>query len=502
MKRTHAVAFGALLACLPSAVEAGPPLIAPTSLIRVRADNHFGIVDSHDIVPVFGPGTFGDSITDTEIGTAATATTSATYEISLTGTTAVFDIQTEQSYSVGSNGNLAEGFIQITLDEPYVYELSGHLFGSSTDAGDAYQQRTFLRQFLSPFTTTFLEDETAFGLARWLYVNLSNDGVYGSFNQLGTRRGVLPPGTYEFNYELESSDRDVDQAGAGAASGHVRLVLRKPLPPTNLQIVTTGLSAAVTWDASVDATSYVLEAGSTPGATNIFNADIGNTTALQSPVPAGIYYVRLRSRQGAVIGPVSIERTFAVGGLACAPPPPPPPPAPSGHAVRSVGLSATLDWGSSVGAFSYIVEAGSGPGLANLFNQNVGGRTQITAAAPPGTYFTRIRGVSACGPGAPSNEVSFTVGCTAPAPPVELEFTKINGVLTISWSRSFGAASYVLQAGTATGLSNAFNGNVGAQPQISFPLAGVPPGFYFLRVAAAGSCATSAVSSEVVLTVP
>ena len=103
MKRTHAVAFGALLACLPSAVEAGPPLIAPTSLIRVRADNHFGIVDSHDIVPVFGPGTFGDSITDTEIGTAATATTSATYEISLTGTTAVFDVQTEQSYSVGSN---------------------------------------------------------------------------------------------------------------------------------------------------------------------------------------------------------------------------------------------------------------------------------------------------------------------------------------------------------------------------------------------------------------
>ncbi len=498
MKRIHALAFGALLACLPSAAEAGPPVIAPTSLIRVRADNHFGVVDSHDIVPVFGPGTFGDSITDTEIGTAATATTSATYEISLTGTTAVFDVQTEQSYSVGSNGNLTEGFIQITLDEPYVYELSGHLFGSSTDAGDAYQQRTFLRQFLSPFTTTYLEDETAFGLARWLYVNLSNDGVHGSFNQFGTRRGVLPPGTYEFNYELESSDRDVDQAGAGAASGHVRLVLCKPLPPTNLQIVTTGLSAAVTWDASVDATSYVLEAGSAPGATNIFNADIGNAIALQSPVPAGIYYVRLRSRQGPAIGPVSIERTFAVGNPGCTAAPA----APGAHTVRSIGLTATLDWDGSAGATSYIVEAGSASGLANLFNQNVGGRMQLTAAAPGGNYVTRIRGVNACGIGAASNEVSFSVGCTAPAVPADLTFTKINRVLTISWSRSFGAASYLLQAGTATGLSNAFNGNVGAQPQISFPLAGVPPGFYFLRVAAVGSCAPSPVSPEVVLTIP
>jgi len=498
MRRILVLAAGASLLVLPGPVEAGPPAIAPTSLVRVRADNHFGIVANHDITPVFGPGTFTDSITDTEIGTAATATTAATYEVSLTGTTAVFDIQTTQSYSVGSTGNLAEGFIQFTLDEPYVYELSGNLSGTSTDAGDAYQQRTFLRQFVSPFTTIYLEDETATGTAGWLYVNLSDDSAGGTFNQSGPRRGVLPAGTYEFNYELEAHDRDVDQAGTGAAAGRVRLVLRKPLPPTNFQIVTAGLNAALTWDASLDATSYVLEAGSTPGAVNVFNADIGNTTALQSPVPPGTYYVRLRARQGVVVGPPSIERTFTVGGVACTAPPP----APTDHAVRSVGLSATLDWGTSVGAVSYVVEAGSASGLANLYNANVGGRTGLTAAAPGGGYFTRVRGVNACGVGEASNEVSFSVGCTAPAAPADLAFTKAGGVLTISWGRAFGAVSYVLQAGTSSGLSNAFNGNVGTQPQVAFPLAGVPRGVYFVRVVAVGSCAGSIPSTEVVLTVP
>jgi hypothetical protein len=308
---------------------------------------------------------------------------------------------------------------------------------------------------------------------------------------------VLPPGTYEFNYELEATDRDNDQAGIGSATGHERLVLRKPLPPTDFKIVNTSQSASLTWNASVDATSYILEAGSTPGGTNIFNADIGNTTSLQSPVPPGIYYVRVRARQGLAVGPPSEERTFTAGNLCTVPPP-----APAGHTVQSVGLSATLNWGSSVGATSYVVEAGSGTGLANLFNADVGGRTQLTAAAPAATYFTRIRGVNACGTGAPSNEVSFTVACTAPATPGDLAFTKIAGVLSLTWARTFGAATYVLQAGTSPGLANVFNGNIGPTAGVSFPLAGVPAGTYFVRVIAAGSCASSGVSAEVVLTVP
>ena len=282
---------GTALVVTASQAAAQPISILPSSLVRVRADNHFGV--TKDVIvnpPVFDPLPFSSTITDTEVGTGASATNSATYEVSLTGTTAVFDIQTTQSHSAGATGNLTEGFIQFTLTEAFAYELSGNYGGTSADAGDAYQQRTFLRQFQSPFTTVYLEDETRIATVAALYVNQGNDtgGTAGStFNQSGPMLGVLLPGTYEFAYELESSDRDGDQAVGASATGHVRLVLRKPLPPTNVQAVTTGQSVALSWTASPDADSYILQAGSAPGASNFFSGPIGPLTALQAPARTG-----------------------------------------------------------------------------------------------------------------------------------------------------------------------------------------------------------------------
>lgn len=107
----------AVSVAIPLQAEAGPPVIQNTSLVRVRASNNFGVVKDHILTPAFDLVTT-DSITDTEAGTSATATTSATYNITLVGTTATFAIQTQQSYSVGAQLNLTEGFIQFTIDEP------------------------------------------------------------------------------------------------------------------------------------------------------------------------------------------------------------------------------------------------------------------------------------------------------------------------------------------------------------------------------------------------
>lgn len=159
-----------------SPAAAQPITVLPSSLVRVRAGNHFGVTKESVVnPPVFSPLPFASTITDTEVGTGASATNSATYEVSLTGSTAVFDIQTTQSHSPGATGNLTEGFIQFTLTEPFVYELTGNHGGTSTDAGDAYQQRTFLRQFQSPFTTIYLEDETRVATVAALYLNQGND---------------------------------------------------------------------------------------------------------------------------------------------------------------------------------------------------------------------------------------------------------------------------------------------------------------------------------------
>lgn len=60
------------LAMLSPSVAFAQPTLLPSSFVRVHADNHFGVAKQHDVFPPFGGSTFGDTITDTEVGTAAT----------------------------------------------------------------------------------------------------------------------------------------------------------------------------------------------------------------------------------------------------------------------------------------------------------------------------------------------------------------------------------------------------------------------------------------------
>lgn len=496
--RPAVLLFFAMAAVAPLPATAGPPVIQNTSIVRVRADNHFGVTKDHVITPTFDL-VVSDSITDTEIGTTATATTSADYDIRLTGTGAVFGITTQQSYSVQAQGNLTEGFIQFTIDEPYVYELSGSLTGMSGDAGDGYQQRTFLRFFQTPFTTVFLEDETGFGTIVMLAVNQQNDtGSGGIYNQSGPRLGVLNPGTYEFAYELESRDNDVDGAASSTATGSVQLILRKPLPPTTLTAQVNGFVVNLAWSPSPDASSYQLEAGSAPGLSDLFIGDVGNVTGLQATVPAGVYYVRVRAKIAGLLSVASNEVAFGVGTGGCIQAPPPP----TGHAAAVNGLSVTLSWNLSVGATSYVLEAGSGSGQANLFNADVGPANSLSSGAPAGTYFTRVRARNACGTSLPSNEVQFVLACAPPAAPASLSFAKSGPLLTLTWNAAAGAASYRLQAGTASGLSDLFDGVVGAGTSVQFNVSGLPAGTYFVRVLAGNSCGTSGASNEVAIPIP
>jgi hypothetical protein len=492
------IAGTALVVAAASQATAQPITILPSSLVRVRADNHFGVTDDSVInPPVFSPTPFVSSITDSGGGT--TATSSATYEMSLTGSTAVFDIQTTQSYSLGSTSALTEGFIQFTISEPLVYELSGTFTGASANDREAYQQRTFLRQFVTPFATAFLEDETRVATLAVLYVNQANDTgdtPNSTFNQSGARLGVLPAGTYEFAYELESRDRDGDLGTAAAATGRTRLVLRKPAPPTGLRAVVVGGTVTLSWTASLDAGSYILEAGSTAGASDIFSGPIGNGTTLTAPVPTGTYFVRLFTANSVALGLASDEITFSAGTPTCTTPPP----TPAGHAVDIGGVTAALRWGSSPGATSYMLEAGTASGAVNLANLDVGGRTTLTADVPAMTYFTRVRAVNACGTSGPSNEASFTT-CVAPAAPV-LTFTRPAGSVRLDWTTSLGATAYVLQVGTTAGASNIFVGSFGTSTSLTFPNTVLPAGVYYMRIVAAGPCASSAPSADVAVTLP
>jgi hypothetical protein len=115
-----------------------------------------------------------------------------------------------------------------------------------------------------------------------------------------------------------------------------------------------------------------------------------------------------------------------------------PPGAPTLTASAS-GSIVNLSWTPATGpsAVSFIVEAGSAPGLSNVFNGNVGNTTQLSAPAPPGTYYVRVRGVNAFGTGAASIERVVAVG-GVPGTPTVTSALESGGILNVAWLEGSG----------------------------------------------------------------
>jgi hypothetical protein len=180
--------------------------------------------------------------------------------------------------------------------------------------------------------------------------------------------------------------------------------------------------------------------------------------------------------------------------------------APTTFAAQTNGLAVSFTWGASSGASSYQLEAGSGAGLANLFVGDIGGGTSFAANGPPGTYFARLRARAGGVLSPASNEITFTLGssapCAPPGPAGSLTFNKSGTTLSLTWAPGVLATTYRLQAGTGPGLSNAFDGNLGGATAQSFNVVGIPAGIYYVRVLSVNACGTSAASNEVAIPLP
>jgi len=181
----------------------------------------------------------------------------------------------------------------------------------------------------------------------------------------------------------------------------------------NLSASVSGSTVTLNWQApgSGDpATSYLIEAGSSSGLSDIASFNTGSTATsfIATGVPAGRYFVRVRALNSAGIGPASNEVIVIVGAAPCAVAPG----TPAGLAANVVGSTVTLTWTPPAGACpatSYIIEAGSATGLANLATLSTTASTFTTTGVPSGTYFVRVRAVNAAGGSGPSNEVVVTV---------------------------------------------------------------------------------------------
>jgi hypothetical protein len=155
-----------------------------------------------------------------------------------------------------------------------------------------------------------------------------------------------------------------------------------------------------------------------------------------------------------------------------------------------------------------MIEAGSAPGLSNLASLSTGNAatTFATAGVPPGLYHVRVRAANASGAGPPSNEIVLQVGGPAGCGPLSTPtlslVTNSGGTVGFSWTvPSGGPTAYILQAGSAPGLSNLANLDL-RQASPTFTTTGVPQGTYYVRVLARrNDCARSAPSNELVVTV-
>ena len=193
------------------------------------------------------------------------------------------------------------------------------------------------------------------------------------------------------------------------------------------------------------ASSYILEAGTTPGASDVFNGSLGLTTAIEGVIPPGTYYVRVRAVNSSGVRPPSNEVAIVIGDG--------PPGKPDVTSVDAPVGSLTVSWDSGRGptpdAHRLDFFSGAGP-VASL---NQGAETSVTMPIPPtasGTFSVTVTAFNQSVAGPASEPFIFTLEstCRLLASP-EVGGGVVGGVASVSWLPVPGATSYVLSAGTS-----------------------------------------------------
>ncbi len=215
---------------------------------------------------------------------------------------------------------------------------------------------------------------------------------------------------------------------------------------------------------------------------------------------AGPYYVRVFG------GSADTAQLYDLS-LVIADAAPIPPPGPVTNLTATINnFDVILTWSPAAGATSYVLEASSGPGLADLAIQPVGNVTSVTATGPAGVYFVAARGVNGAIQGPRSSEAIVILpggGCTAaPAAPTGLVGTVTGRTVTLTWTGPAGCqpTSHVVEAGSMPGLSDRTRFDT-LSVATTIVMEGVPAGTYFVRVFGRNLLGPSGPSNEIVVVV-
>jgi IgA Peptidase M64 len=177
--------------------------------------------------------------------------------------------------------------------------------------------------------------------------------------------------------------------------------------------------------------------------------------------------------------------------------------APTGLTADVVGNHVTLRRNGSTTVSSYTLQVGVASGVYGLLTLPLGNGTTISGMAPNGRYFWRVVASYAGASDASSAEAQFAVPfCATPGVPQNFAFSLAGRAVTLTWDASAGSApiAYVVDVGSASGLSNILNGApLGSGTSITVV---APPGAYYVRLRAQNGCGSSGPSVERLIVVP
>ena len=204
--------------------------------------------------------------------------------------------------------------------------------------------------------------------------------------------------------------------------------------------------------------------------------------------------------QTSIARDIYLQSQYLSSSCACRQPPSAPTNLTAQVSSGASGGQASFQWTPSTDATSYQLDVVQPPLGTFSTNSPLPGFT--ASGVPNGQYRVQVRGVNPFGTSAPSNLVDVIVGsstpCAPPAAPSGVVGSVVNGNASVSWPAVPGATSYIVRAGSTSGASDLFNGNVGATTSVG--ASGLPAGFRaYVRVLAVSACGSGAPSADILI---
>ncbi|WP_294243258.1 T9SS type A sorting domain-containing protein [uncultured Chryseobacterium sp.] len=200
------------------------------------------------------------------------------------------------------------------------------------------------------------------------------------------------------------------------------------------------------------ASSYLINLGTSPGATNVMNGvDVGNVTSYTVPASSPLnfnqqYYIKVIPKNSIGSATGCTETSFTTANISC-----PSVSAPA-SAATGVSLTPTITWAATTGALGYRISMGTTSGGTDVLNNvDVGNVTTYTLNTTLNTSTTYYYTVNAYSAGSVSSSCTirnFTTVCGAFTPNYTNNFSTFPGVC---WSRANGGTP---ATGPGTGTTN------------------------------------------------